>query len=93
MFGVKKNSTFVFCAIPNNIVRGAFPDVWYQGKYSFNDSFVKINTNDLTYSELMAANSETEINIDAIDLQLSPSEDYLMFTNKNNLILWSLDIL
>jgi uncharacterized protein YxeA len=89
----EKNSTFIFCAIPNNIVRGNFPDVWYQGKFSFNDSFVKINTSDLTYSKVMTANSETKINIDAIDLQLSPSEDYLMFTNKNDLILWSLDIL
>jgi hypothetical protein len=89
----EKDNSFVFCAIPNNLIRGSFPDVWYQGKYSFNDSFVKINTNDLTFSELMSANSETEINIDAIDLQISPSEDYLMFTNKNDLILWSLDIL
>jgi predicted nucleic-acid-binding Zn-ribbon protein len=57
------------------------------------DSFIKINTSDLTYSELMTANSETETNLDAIDLQISPSDDYLMFTNKNDLILWSLDIL
>jgi hypothetical protein len=89
----EKDNTTVFCAIPNNIIRGAFPDVWYQGKFSFNDSFVKINTIDNSFKEIMKANSETETNIDAIDLQLSPSDDYLMFTNKNDLILWSLDVL
>jgi len=83
----------VYCALPLNLVRGDFPDSWYQGKYAFNDSFVKINTKDFTIEILMSANTETTINLDAIDLQLSPSEDYLMFINKADLILWSLDIL
>jgi hypothetical protein len=83
----------VYCALPLNLVRGDFPDSWYQGKYAFNDSFVKINTKDFTIETLMSANTETAINLDAIDLQLSPSEDYLMFINKDDLILWSLDIL
>lgn len=89
----QKDNKNVYCALPNNLTRGDFPNNWYQGKYSFNDGFIKINTDDFTVTDLMFANSETDINLDAINLQLSPSEDYLMFTNKTDLILWSLDIL
>jgi hypothetical protein len=87
-----KESVFVYCAIPTNLIRGDFPDAWYQGKYNFNDSLVKINTEDFSIQTLMQTNSETETNLDIINLQISPSEDYLMFMNKNDLILWSLDI-
>lgn len=89
----QKDSALVFCALPNNLTRGDFPDIWYQGKYAFNDGFIKINTNDFTVTNLMLPNQETPTNLDAVDLQLSPNEDYLMFTNKTDLILWSLDIL
>jgi hypothetical protein len=89
----QKDNVTVYCAVPINLIRGDFPDSWYQGKYAFNDSFVKINTKDFTVVNLMEANSEIEGNLDVIDLQLSPSEDYLMFTNKTDLILWSLDVL
>ncbi len=89
----QKDSVIIYCAVPVNITRGDFPDIWYQGQYSFNDSFVKINTKDFTVESLMVANSENPVNLDAVDLQLSPNEDYLMFINKSDLILWSLDII
>lgn len=89
----QKDNINIYCAIPINLIRGDFPDNWYQGKYAFNDSLVKINTDDFTVTNLMEANSETQINLDVINLQISPSEDYLMFMNKSDLILWSLDII
>jgi len=89
----QKDTTNIYCAVPTNLIRGDFPDNWYQGKYAFNDSLVKINTDDFTVTNLMEANSETKINLDVINLQISPSEDYLMFMNKSDLILWSLDII
>jgi len=88
-----KNNTLVYCAIPTNLVRGDFPDIWYQGKYAFNDSLVAINTDDFNVENLMLANSETKGDLDITNLQLSPNEDYLMFMNKSDLILWSLDII
>jgi len=89
----QKDSVTIYCAIPTNLIRGDFPDNWYQGKYALNDSLVKINTDNFTVTNLMEANSETQTNLDVINLQISPSEDYLMFMNKTDLILWSLDII
>ncbi len=87
-----KDNTIVYCAVPNNLIRGNFPDFWYQGKYEFNDDLVAINTNDFTVKNLMVANSETKKDLDVVNLQISPNEDYLLFMNKSDLILWSLDI-
>jgi hypothetical protein len=88
-----KDSVSIYCAVPTNLIRGDFPDDWYQGKYAFDDSLVKINTDDFTVETLMQANTETQTNLDIVNLQTSPNEDYLMFMNKTDLILWSLDIL
>jgi hypothetical protein len=88
----QKDSVTLYCAIPTNLIRGNFPDTWYQGKYAFNDDLIRINTNDFTVKNLLSANSETKTNLDVTNLQISPNEDYLMFVNKSDLILWSLDI-
>ena len=88
----QKNTADLYCAIPTNLIRGEFPDIWYQGKYAFNDGLVKIDTETFATKNLLDANTETKTNLDITNLQLSPSEDYLMFMNKSDLILWSLDI-
>ena len=88
----QKNTTDLYCAIPKNLIRGNFPDVWYQGKYAFNDNIIKIDTETFATKNLLEANTETKNDLDITNLQLSPNEDYLMFMNKSDLILWSLDI-
>jgi len=89
----EKEIDVVFCAVPINLIRGDFPDVWYQGKYFFNDGLVKINTNDFSITTLLEPNTETKEILDITNLQISPKEDYLMFINKQDLTLWSYDIL
>jgi len=89
----RKETGIVYCALPTNLVRGNFPDGWYTGQYSFNDGIAKIDAAKATMSYKMPANTETEQNLDMTSLQLSPNEDYLLFRNKNDLTLWSLDLL
>jgi hypothetical protein len=88
----KQNQNIVYCASPRNLIRGDWPDFWYQGRYAFNDRVVKIDTENFEASILLEANSETSENLDIINIDLSPNEDYLMFINKTDLYLWSLDI-
>ena len=80
----------IYCALPNTIMGTGYPDVWYQGLYSFIDYFVKINTKTRDISTL--ANSQNETPVDAIKPFLSNKEDKLFFTNKKDYTLWSLDL-
>lgn len=87
-----KTSTIIYCAVPQNYPEAIYPDYWYLGIVSFNDSIVKMDIENQTSEIIMSANSETSENLDIIDLQLSPKEDFLLFTNKIDLNLWSLDL-
>jgi hypothetical protein len=79
-----------YCAIPNTIVGTQYPDYWYQGLISFEDRFIKINTQ--TKETTTFANSSNETPIDATNLFLSDKEDSLFFINKKDSTLWSLDL-
>ena len=39
----QKNITVAFCAVPNYVPETGYPEKWYQGVVSFNDSVYKIN--------------------------------------------------
>lgn len=80
-----QNDTVVFCAVPREISSGQYPDDWYQGLVTFNDSFWSIDT---------AQNSTTNIvspsqKFDAHHLLVSPDGAYLYFINKLDGTLWS----
>lgn len=80
----------IYCAIPNTIIGNQYPDYWYQGLISFDDYFVKINTQ--TGDIVTLANSIKETPVDGTRLFLSSKEDFLFFINKKDSTLWSLDI-
>lgn len=80
-----QNDTVAFCAVPQNISSGQYPDDWYQGLTSFTDSFWSIDT---------AQNSTTNIvspsqKFDADHLLVSPDGTYLYFINRIDGTLWS----
>ena len=80
----------IYCAIPNTILGTQFPDSWYQGLVSFDDRFIKINTN--TKEVLTLANSSNETPIDGTKLFLNKEESKLFFINKKDYKLWSLEL-
>lgn len=80
----------IYCAVPNVVVGEQYPDYWYQGLTSFEDYFVKIDTETAQRSTL--ANSKNEIPVDATRLFLDNKESYLFFINKKDSTLWSLDL-
>jgi hypothetical protein len=85
-----QNGIDVYCAVPNNIGAGRYPDSWYQGLVSFNDSIIKIDSSNLSSSTII--NTEDVSQLDAINLTLSPDEKTLFMINKKDSTLWSLDL-
>lgn len=80
----------VYCAIPQNLNGGEYPDLWYQGQTSFTDRFLKIDSS--TGGSLELADSQNGEGVDAIKLFLDKSESQLFFINNKDSTLWSLDI-
>jgi len=80
----------IYCALPKVITGTQYPDSWYQGIISFDDYFVKIDTNTNTISTI--ADSTEGTSVDATQLFLDKEEKKLFFTNKKDSTLWSLDI-
>jgi hypothetical protein len=79
-----------YCAKPNNISGNKYPDNWYKGITSFNDSIVSIDTVNKSYSTLV--NTEDIAPVDAINLTLSQDEKILFFLNKKDSTLWRLNL-
>jgi len=77
-----------FCAVPRVIAEKAImPDDYYKGILNLSDDLYKIN---LETGQAYLLTSESSNNYDAINLLLSPQEDYLLFLNKKDNLLYSL---
>ncbi|MGH7249995.1 MAG: hypothetical protein ACREGC_03405, partial [Minisyncoccia bacterium] len=83
----------VYCAVPQVIPQGTYPDSWYTGEVSFSDQIWKIDvgagTTTLLLDPLSVAGGE---NIDGIKLSLDETENYLFFVNKKDSYLWEFNL-
>ncbi len=82
----------LYCAIPSSIPAANYPDAWYQGTVSFSDSIWEIDTITGDVHELVDLTKTARQSIDAENLELSPTENFIYFVNKKDLSLWSFDL-
>lgn len=85
-------TAYVYCATPKTIPSAQYPDAWYQGKISFNDTLWRMNTATGATEFLIDPSITTETEFDATHLTLDPTETYVLFTNKKDAQLWGLRI-
>lgn len=85
----KLKPTTVYCAVPNQINNGLYPDLWYKGQTVWKDSFWKLDLGNNIYNKLMDSSYYTE-GLDAINLSLNEDEDELYFINKTDRTLWKI---
>ena len=85
------DSKKAYCAVPQTIQNAEYPDVWYQGIVSFNDSFWKLDT-ETNIFELVYDSATEGKGFDGINLQLSLDEKYLLFMNKGDNQLWGITL-
>lgn len=88
----KLDSSIIYCGIPVNIEKGGYPDAWYQGIVSFSDNIWKINTKTQSADLLATLKDLSGKEIDTVNFLLTTKEDFLLFRNKKDSVLWSLDI-
>jgi len=78
----------IFCAVPKNIsISAVLPDDYYKEEISFSDEIWRIN---LETEDIVEIKDDSDYN--AKELLLSPLEDYLLFINQKDGLLYSLEL-
>jgi hypothetical protein len=86
-----KDEAVLVCGAPDFYVRGPYPTNWYQGRFSFDDNIWAIDIDSERY-ELLYDTRESQETFDVWRPSISPSGGFLVFQNKRDLSLWSLDL-
>lgn len=77
-----KNSTMVYCAIPQNLPRATYPDQWYQGLVTFSDALWEIDTVTGRIEKIMTPSDFRATTLDMVNLAISSDDSHLVFMNK-----------
>ena len=88
----KKTKTILYCAVPKETLASNALISWYMGTMQFTDDIWKYDTKankSIIVDNLYEDSGE---NIDVIKPILSENEQYLVFINKRDGNLWSLDL-
>ncbi|TSC70548.1 MAG: Uncharacterized protein CEO12_269 [Parcubacteria group bacterium Gr01-1014_46] len=88
----KKDRTVVYCAVPRESVETNSLTLWYKGQIQLTDDIWKFDLKNNSSSITLDLSKESGETIDVIKPILSDSEQYLVFVNKRNNSLWSLDL-
>jgi len=86
------NKNVIYCAVPTQLPSAMYPDAWYAGTVSFTDKIWEMNAATGEIHLVSSIVDQSDRVVDAFNLGVSPKDDYLFFMNKNDLSLWSLDL-
>lgn len=84
--------SIIYCAIPTTIPSSTYPDQWYKGLISFSDEIWSIDTKTYTTSFIVSPTDLRIGDMDIVNLQLDPKENYVFFSNKKDLSLWGVKL-
>ena len=88
----RDNNDILFCAAPSQIERVPYPESWYQGLVSFEDNLWRINLDTEEFDQVLGDREEVNQSFDITKLQVSPRDEFVLFVNKKDQTLWSLDV-
>jgi len=87
-----KDSVIIYCAVPDFLGRGLYPDDWYKGKVSFTDSMWSLNTQTGETRQLSDLSREGNEAFDVIEPSLEENELFMFFINKRTGEPWILEL-
>ncbi|MBN2094078.1 MAG: hypothetical protein JW740_01780 [Candidatus Zambryskibacteria bacterium] len=85
-----KEEFSAFCAVPEEMPRGNYPDIWYQGIVFTNDVIEKIEIHSGISRKIVDLTDESGEKIDVVDIAISPDNTHTIFRNKIDGYLWIL---
>ena len=86
------SDTIIYCGIPDKTEPAEYPDDWYKGIISFKDDLWKMNLTTGEITLITQFSQTTGGDIDIINPKISKDGNYFVFTNKNDLSLWSVRV-
>lgn len=89
----KKDTNILYCAVPQKILDSNSLSLWYMGLTENTDDIWKYDVKNNTASIVENLEQSAGYSIDVIKPILSENEQYLVFINKKDNSLWSLDLL
>lgn len=84
--------TTIYCGVPSSLASGTYPDAWYLGTVSNLDKIWRINAVSGEVKLLSSLIEQADRPVDTFRMDTDPKDRYLLFMNKNDLSLWSLDL-
>jgi hypothetical protein len=84
---------FILCAVPRSLPRGSegLPDDWYQGRVSFDDTFILVDSNTGETSPLFSFDGMNGLPFDVTNIILSEDSSLVSFIRKQDGSLWLLN--
>lgn len=87
-----KTEGLVFCGVPKTNLSSREPEDWYKGISQYSDNLWSFNSAYEESTLIGEVNKISGVDIDIINPKVTPSDDYLIFTNKRDLSLWAFRI-
>lgn len=88
---ISKKPLLFFCAIPKELGSGEFPDEWYMGKRSYNDSLFQTNLETNEWNLVSDPVEETGRELDVSKIGTDEFGELIYLINKNDNTLWMFD--
>ncbi|MEK7662303.1 MAG: hypothetical protein AAB355_02290 [Patescibacteria group bacterium] len=85
-------SAKIYCAVPRSLPDEPLPDSWYQGAISFSDRIWLIDPERGLGTIITDLERDTLGMVDAVRLSVSKNSEYLIFINKSDGSLWSIEL-
>lgn len=89
----KKDTNVLYCAVPKDYISGNSLISWYKGLISYSDDIWKYDLKNNVSTIVGELSKASLVDIDVIKPVLSENEQYMVFINKKDNSLWSLDLL
>jgi len=82
-------TTIIYCGVPRDIPKMAYPDAWYQGIAQFADELWMADLETGNVELLSDLGRESGAPFDLVDISTNDDASYLIFRNKRDSLLWS----